>query len=182
MGISFVTGNIGKVRELKEILKIDLEQVALEVPEIQAIDIVDIIKFKAEKAYENTGTSVLVEDTGLYFEAWRGLPGALIKWFMETVGSDGICKMMDSETNRKVTAKCVFDYYDGDKHHIFSGSIAGIIPSLPCGEGGFGWDNIFIPNGYNQTFSQMSKQEKNNISMRKEAIEKLRLFIESKHY
>jgi len=179
MEILFVTGNLGKVRELQEILKADVRQLALRLPEVQAINIDDVIKLKAEEAYKQAGKAVLVEDTGLAFDAWKGLPGALIKWFMDTVGSIGICRMLDSEKNRTATAKCTFDLFDGTNHHLFTGEVIGSVPIQPKGEFGFGWDDIFIPVGYQLTFAEMAADEKNNISMRKIAIEKLRVFLEN---
>ena len=177
MQLKFVTGNTGKVRELRTILNTDAAQLPLHLPEIQAIDVDDVIRCKAEQAYKEVGTPVLVEDTGLTFAAWNGLPGALVKWFMDTVGSHGICQMLKGEKNRCAIAKCTFDLYDGKEHHLFSGIVHGTLAYEPRGEGGFGWDDIFIPEGYNRTFAEMSKEEKDLISMRKLALDKLQKFV-----
>ena len=132
MQLKFVTGNTGKVRELRTILNTNATQLPLRLPEIQAIDVDDVIRSKAEQAYKEVGTPVLVEDTGLTFVAWNGLPGALV---------------------------------------------CGTLAYEPRGEGGFGWDDIFIPDGYNYTFAEMDKEEKDRISMRKLALDKLQKFV-----
>ena len=177
MQIKFVTSNAGKVRELQAILQVDVTQFPLGLPEIQAVEVDEVIRSKAEQAHEHIGVPVLVEDTGLSFAAWNGLPGALIKWFMGAMGSAGICEMLNGEKNRQAIAKCTFDLYDGKEHHLFSGIVQGTLARKPRGQGGFGWDDIFIPEGYNRTFAEMSTGEKNSISMRKIALDKLQKFL-----
>ena len=177
MRLLFVTGNSNKVREMQSILQADVMQLSLNLPEIQAIEIDDAIRSKAQRAYEEVKAPVLVEDTGLSFVAWKGLPGALIKWFMDTVGSIGICRMLADETDRTAIAKCSFDLYDGHEHHLFSGAVRGRIAVEPRGQDGFGWDDIFIPDGQDRTFAEMEAEEKNSISMRKIALDELRRFL-----
>lgn len=174
----FVTGNKNKLREAQEILGSDLENIDIDLPEIQEIDSNLIVKDKARRAYDEIGKPVIIEDTGLYFDAMNGFPGALIKWVMKTVGVDGVCKMLEGYFNRSGYAKTVLCYYDGEEYHLFKGVIGGRIPLSPVGENSFGWDPCFIPKGHNKTFAQMSAEEKNEISMRKIAFEKLREFFE----
>ena len=88
------------------------------------------------------------------------MPGALIKWFMDEVGNDGILKMLSSETNRKAIAKTAIGFFDGTKAHIFTGSISDTAPDTVRGTGGFGWDPIFIPDGSTKSFAEMSDVEK----------------------
>ncbi|MDP3027672.1 MAG: non-canonical purine NTP pyrophosphatase, partial [Nanoarchaeota archaeon] len=115
--------------------------------------------------------------TGLFIEAWNNFPGALIKWLLKTVGNKGICKMMENEKNRNVKAKTYFCLYNGKKYEVFAGEIKGKVPSKPKGKTNFSWDPIFIPNNFKKTFAEMSQEEKNAISMRKIALEKLRKFL-----
>lgn len=168
------TGNKNKLKEFNEILGLGLEQIDVELLEPQAVDVADVVREKAKDAYLKTNKAVLVEDTGLSFDAWNGLPGALIKWFLHTVNNEGILKMLESENNRKAQAKTVVGYFDGVEYRLFEGTINGSISREVRGENGFGWDKIFIPDGYEKTFGEMDVLEKNKISMRKVALEKLR--------
>ena len=80
--LKFVTSNADKVREASKILGCPLEQVStLMIHEIQTHDINKIVEHKAQQAYKELKCPVLVEDSGLIFKAWNGLPGALVKWF-----------------------------------------------------------------------------------------------------
>lgn len=169
----FATKNEHKLREINEILGRDLELVSVELSEPQGVRVEDVVREKAEDAFHKTGKFVLVEDTSLEFVAWNGLPGALIKWFLDTVGNEGILKMLVGETNRKAIAKTAIAFFDGTQAHVFVGEISGTIPEMVRGTGGFGWDSIFVPNGYEKSFAEMIPAEKNAISMRKIALERM---------
>ena len=170
----FATTNENKLREANQILEHNLEQISVELLEPQDVDVEAVVKIKAEDAFHKTGKLVLVEDTGLEFSAWGKMPGALIKWFMDEVGNDGILKMLSSETNRRAVAKTAIGFFDGTKAHVFTGSISGTVPDTIRGTGGFGWDPIFIPDGSTKSFAEMSDVEKNAISMRKLAFENMK--------
>ncbi len=168
---SFVTQSSDKVVEAERILGIKLERYELELPEIQAIEVEEVVINKVKYAYDALGgRPVMVEDTGLYIEAWNGLPGALIKWFIKYVGNEGICCMMHEFSNKRALAKTVVATYDG-KVQLFTGEVHGQLASVAMGEGGFGWDRIFIPNGTDRTFGEMSPDEKDKFSMRRLAFE-----------
>lgn len=170
----FATKNENKLREVGEILGRSLEQISVELFEPQGVRVEDVVREKAKDAFHKTGKFVLVEDTGLEFVAWNGLPGALIKWFLDTAGNDGILKMVSSETNRKAIAKTAVGFFDGVQARVFVGEIFGTIPKTVRGTGGFGWDPIFIPDGHEKSFAEMTSAEKNSISMRKLALEHMK--------
>lgn len=170
----FATKNENKLREVNEILGRSLEQISVELFEPQGVRVEEIVREKTEDAFHKTGKFVLVEDTSLEFVAWNGLPGALIKWFLETVGNDGILKMLSSETNRKAVAKTAVGFFDGTQAHVFVGEVSGTISETIRGTGGFGWDPIFIPDGHDKSFAEMTSIEKNVISMRKLALERMK--------
>ncbi|GHO90790.1 non-canonical purine NTP pyrophosphatase, RdgB/HAM1 family [Reticulibacter mediterranei] len=178
MTIKFATTNIGKFRELQSLLKRGIVQFPLDLLELQGIEVDDIVRFKAEQAYKVVGSPVLVEDTGLAFSAWNGLPGALIRWFLDSVGSQGICRILSEETNRHAIAKCTLDFYDGYEHHLFSGIMQGTLAKEPRGYNGFGWDNIFIPEEYDQTLAEMTTEQKSNISIIRLASDKLQKHLD----
>lgn len=180
--ITFITNSPGKVAEAQSILgsdfKVALKKIDLD--EIQTVDGKQVIEKKAKEAYKILKRPVMVEDTSLYFKAWNGLPGALQRWWLDTVGCEGFCKMMKPYKNRAAWAESAIALYDGRKMEIFVGRIDGTITQKPKGTQGFGWDPIFVPKGYKKTFAEMGLEEKNKISMRKVALEKLRKYLKSK--
>lgn len=173
LSLTFVTHSQGKIREVETILGFKLDICDLDLPEVQAINVETVVSTKVKYAYEALGKKpVLVEDTGLYIEAWNGLPGALIKWFIEGPRPEGICKMLHQFESRKASAETIVATYDGSLH-IFRGKVSGNIALEPRGKGGFGWDSIFIPDGQTKTFGEMPLTEKLNYSMRRDAFLKM---------
>jgi non-canonical purine NTP pyrophosphatase (RdgB/HAM1 family) len=177
--VSFVTGNPNKAKEASEILGIELRQVRVDgLFEIQTSDLEELAVHKVSTAYEKLGSPVLIEDSGLIFSAWGQLPGALVKWFEDSVGCDGMLKMLDGFENRRARALCYAALHDGENIHIAKGEVTGTIAQEIRGAGGFGWDVIFIPDGHTRTFAEMTSSEKNAISHRRKAFENLKSIIE----
>ncbi len=176
--LKFVTGNLNKVREAGEILNLGLDATQVEgLFEIQTPNLEEVVIHKAQQAYRALQCPVMVEDSGLVFHAWNGLPGALVKWFEETVGCQGLLKMLTGFEDRGATAICCFAVYDGKNMQVARGEVNGTLSGKIRGSNGFGWDVLFIPEGFDQTFGEMSSQEKNAISHRKRALEKLKLIL-----
>jgi non-canonical purine NTP pyrophosphatase (RdgB/HAM1 family) len=176
--IKFITGNKGKLQEAKQILG-EVESLDLDLVEIQEIDPQAVISAKLKEAEKHEAGEFIVEDTSLYLDALGGLPGPLIKWFMKTVGNNGLYEIAEKLGNNKAEAKALVGFSDKQGNmEFFEGSISGKIVS-PKGEG-FGWDPVFQPEGYNKTFGEMTQEEKNEISMRKIALEKLREYLNGK--
>ena len=159
----FVTSNEHKRQEAAEILGFGLESAGLDLPEIQSLNVAEVAAAKARAAYELLGSPpypMLVEDSGLVVEAWNGLPGALTKWFIQSVGSGGILRMIPPEEGRKAFAVCavaVVGGAAGGSVRIFEGVVPGVLAPEPRGESGFGWDPIFIPEGGGRTYAQMGR-------------------------
>ncbi len=171
----FVTGNPDKAREVGEILNRTLTPVSVpNLFEIQTPDLDAVARHKARQAYAALQRPVMVEDSGLVFHAWNGLPGALVKWFEETVGCHGMLKMVKDFSDRAATAICCVAIYDGQNMRLARGEVTGTLAEKIRGENGFGWDAIFIPEGHERTYGEMSPQEKNAISHRKKALDKLK--------
>lgn len=169
------TGNINKLREFNEMLPVHLrlEQINIDLPEPQGVSLDEVVKTKALSAFEATGKFVLVEDSSLEISAWGGLPGALIKWFMQTVGNEGLIRMLRPFELRTATAKTALAFYDGQQVRVFTGAVDGIIVTEARGTKGFGWDPIFQPIGSEKTFGEMTPDEKNKVSMRRMALDNL---------
>jgi non-canonical purine NTP pyrophosphatase (RdgB/HAM1 family) len=170
----FVTSNAGKVREVEAILGFPVEQLAIDVPEIQALDVADVVREKARTAYAHAGRPVLVEDTGLYIDALNELPGAFVRWFLATIGPAGICALLPPGAERTATARTAVALCDGETVEVLTGETRGVIVPSPRGDNGFGWDPIFQPLGATATFAEMDRAEKNRYSMRRRALEQLR--------
>jgi non-canonical purine NTP pyrophosphatase (RdgB/HAM1 family) len=169
----FVTQSTDKINEANRILGYELERVKMDLLEVQAVEVEDVVTQKVKFAYDALDkTPVMVEDTGLYIEAWNGLPGALIKWFIKRVGAHGVCNMLKEFPNRNAWAETIVATYDGNLK-IYKGKVYGKIAVTPIGEGGFGWDSLFIPNGSYKTFAEMSGDEKDEYSMRRLAFKAL---------
>lgn len=172
--IIFVTTNKGKLQEARGILGVEVEGLELEIDEVQTLDPVECVEKKAEAAYAKAKQAILVEDTCLFFEAWNGLPGVFINYFMKTLDNEGLIRLMKGEKNREAKAQAAFCYFDGEEKITAIGEIKGTISEKPRGDNGFGWDSIFVPKGVDKTFAEMTSEEKNKISMRKIALEELK--------
>lgn len=176
MPLYFITGNQNKVAEMKSIVP-DIEQMEIDLPEIQEIDPREIIKAKLEEAMKHHSGPFIVEDTSLVVNSMNGLPGPFIKWFLQSVGIDGIWKMASVFGETDAKAQAIIGYAkDADNIQFFKGSVQGKIVE-PRGEARFGWDPIFQPDGFEKTFAEMTPEEKNAISHRKQAATKLKEFL-----
>ena len=175
----FITGNKNKFEEVRAILP-DVEQLDINLPEIQEIDAHIIIKAKLLAAFPHAKGEFIVEDTSLYLDALNGLPGPLIKWFLKAIGNDGLFNLAEKLANKKAIAKTIIGYAKNENEvHFFEGVVSGKIVQ-PQSVSGFGWDPIFLPDTHQKTFAEMSKDEKNQISMRRIAVNKLSDFLKNK--
>jgi non-canonical purine NTP pyrophosphatase (RdgB/HAM1 family) len=176
--LTFITGNAAKAEQLAYHLDIPLAHHKLDLAEIQSLDLQEIVEHKVREAYRQLGTPVLVEDTALTFHALSRLPGPLIKWFLNELDNKGLTHLLDGYPDRSATAEVLFGLYDGQTLHTFGGSMKGRIASHPRGERGFGWDPIFIPDGHEQTWGEMTPEEQSSTSMRRIALKKLQAHLE----
>lgn len=178
MALFFVTGNVNKLAEAQAILGVDIKQWAIDLPEIQALDSQTVIAAKlAEAKTKQPPGTFFVEDVSLHLSALGGLPGPLIKWFLQAIGSAGIAQLVEILGDDRAEAKAVIGYVDphGQEHYLV-GSVMGKIVA-PRGQTNFGWDPIFQPDGFEQTFAEMSPEQKNAISHRRLALNQLQQLI-----
>ena len=155
----FITGNQSKADYLSRQLGIQLEHRKVELDEIQSTDLRIIVAHKLRQAYAKCLSPVLVEDVSLSFNALGDLPGPYIKWFIEHAGDEACCKMLDGFSDRSAIIRCTYGYYDGERMEFFDSELPGIIADRPRGDNGFGFDRIFINDGYDVTRAEMSQQE-----------------------
>jgi non-canonical purine NTP pyrophosphatase (RdgB/HAM1 family) len=178
--LHFATTNRDKLREAEQILGRPVTGVALALEELQTTDLAALARHKAQQAHAALGRPVLVEDTGLVFLAWGALPGPFIKFFLEHLGLEGLVRALGPFADKRAEAVCTVGYHDGSTVQIFSGRTPGrIVP--PAGEGGFGWDPIFVPDGQPgggaRTFAQLDAAEKHACSMRARALQALAAWL-----
>ncbi|MEM4267885.1 MAG: non-canonical purine NTP pyrophosphatase [Candidatus Woesearchaeota archaeon] len=173
----FVTTNNGKYREAKEILKqfgITLMKINDEKPELQDLDMKRIVVHSAMVLSKKHRKSVIVEDSGLYLEAYRMFPGTLTRLVHHCIGFDGLFKLLEGKS-RKAYFRSVVGYCEPGKNPIvFEGILRGSIADKPYkgAHPRLVHDEIFIPDGYERTLSLML-EEKQKISHRRQAFEKL---------
>jgi XTP/dITP diphosphohydrolase len=177
----FVTTNEHKRREVQDILGFALGRADLDLPEIQAIDPADVATEKARAAREALGDTdlpVLVEDSGLMVDAWGGFPGALTKWLMQSVGNEGLLRMFAPGDDRSARAVCVVALAEaGGRVLTFRGEVRGTVAESPRGEGGFGYDPVFVPGWSSMTYAQMG-EGKNTDSHRARAFRAVKEWLE----
>jgi dITPase (EC 3.6.1.-) len=164
MALSFVTTNEGKFREAQEIaleFGIELEHVPLPYVEIQSERLEDIVKVGAQQAFGMLKRPCFVEDSGLFIEALKGFPGPFSSYVFRTLGNEGILKLMKEVENRTAEFKSTIGYCERSTEvFVFSGSTRGMICAEMRGQGGFGYDPIFVPEGEKRTFAELSLQKK----------------------
>jgi non-canonical purine NTP pyrophosphatase (RdgB/HAM1 family) len=182
----FVTSNKGKVDALLRLIP-TLKQVDYDLVELQELDPHVIITAKLTEAMRElpelvSETSVcIVEDTSLYFDALKHsvsgaqeLPGPFIKWFLATLGPEGLYELAAKQGNVRAQATTVIGCMRTNGQLFFvEGSVNGTIVK-PRGTMGFGWASIFQPDGCDKTFGEMSMEERELVSMRTIAAEKLK--------
>lgn len=141
---------------------------------------------KARYVHEKTGRDVFADDTGLEVESLNGMPGVNSARFAgENKDSDAnidkLLLMLKGKENRKARFRTVIALIIGGEEHLFEGIVEGTIISDRRGREGFGYDPIFVPEGRDITFAEMPLTEKNKISHRARAFEKLRAFLMSRN-
>jgi XTP/dITP diphosphohydrolase len=173
-GVSLITGNEGKAAEYAALLGIDVRAVKQDLIEIQSLDVTAVVERKAADAYAKLRGPVLVDDTGLAVNAWNGLPGALVAWFLGSVGTQGILDMAANLTDRAASVTTALGYADAHGVRVVTGTLQGTLATERRGTNGFGYDEIFVPAGGDLTFAEMSTEQKNLGSHRRLAVDALR--------
>lgn len=184
----FATGNPNKVKEVAHLL-----DGIMEVGSLQDIGCITDLSETHETLEENAlekaqyvvkhhGVNCFSEDTGLEVEALDGAPGVYSARYAgpQKKDTDNIAlllKNLEGEKNRKARFRTVIALLLNGEEHLFEGIVTGVIAKEPSGTDGFGYDPVFIPDGYDITFAQMSLKEKAAISHRKRAVDKLVGFL-----
>jgi XTP/dITP diphosphohydrolase len=195
--LHYVTTNDGKVREAREYLD-SVTQLDFDYTEIQAPALEPIAARGAREAHRHAGAPVLVDDAGLFLDAYDGFPGPYTAYVENTLGIERVSELARDAGTPRAAFRCVLAYCDGDDFaaspdpvdggdrtaaaaadadavgdalpvKLFEGVVRGRLVD-PRGDGGFGYDPVFERDG--TTFAEMSAAEKNAVSHRGRALEK----------
>lgn len=181
----FATNNSHKLEEIKAILGDRFEILSLQdidchedIPET-ADTLEGNALIKARFVYNRYHLDCFADDTGLEVDALDGAPGVYSARYAGGAGHDSEANMkkllheMEGQTNRKARFRTVIAFIESGQAKLFEGVVNGYITEKKCGESGFGYDPIFRPDGYQETFAEMGNEEKNKISHRANAVKKL---------
>ena len=186
----FVIYNKNKLKEVRSLIPNTIELLNLDdinlLEEIEetATTIEGNALLKAQTIYKQTGINCFADDSGLLVDALDGAPGVFSARYAGEHKSDSdnlekLLKELSNKDNRNAHFKTVMALIIDGKEYVFEGIINGTITAEKSGANGFGYDPIFLPNGYSETFAEMSSEIKNVISHRAKAMKKLIEFVTS---
>ncbi len=187
----FASNNAHKLSEVKAILEPEYKIISLdelkcydEIPET-ATTLEGNAFIKARFVFEKFGLDCFADDTGLEVEALNGEPGVYSARYAgenndAKKNMNKVLDLMGNSANRKACFRTVIALIQAGKTIFFEGKIEGNISLKPSGNSGFGYDPIFIPEGYNRSFAELSSAEKNLISHRALAVKKLAEHLKQK--
>ncbi len=179
--LTFITGNQHKADYLARFLDEHVAHYKLDLDELQSLDPRTVIEHKVRQAYDVLKQPVLVEDSILTFTAMGRLPGTFIKWFENEMGVDGLAKLAHSLERPEAVGELRYALYDGGRMYLFEGEMRGRIAQEPRGSRGFGFDPIFINEGYDITRGEMTQEQYDTSSYRLQALKKLKSFLEKQN-
>lgn len=192
MKLIFATHNPNKVEEIRQIMPDYIELLSLSDMDFHE-DIVetddtieDNAKIKAEAIAKKFQMPCFADDTGLEVDALNGEPGVKSARYAgedknDSANRQKLLENLEGKSPRSARFKTVISFINGKLEKTFTGICEGEISKKPAGDGGFGYDPIFIPNNKNQTFAEMSAEEKNSISHRALAFEKMMEFLKNQN-
>jgi XTP/dITP diphosphohydrolase len=183
--IFFITSNKGKVQEATEKLRslgFLVVQKDLGYPEVQADSLEEVAIWGVSHVQKRFDSPFILEDAGLFIDALQGFPGVYSKYVFFTIGLKGILQLLEGVEKREAVFRSVYAYCEPKKKPlIMIGECKGIISTRKQGTRGFGYDPIFIPDGAQKTFGDMTVGEKNRFSHRGRALEKLVAVLRDSH-
>ncbi len=181
MLVLLATKNPHKLAEARVVLSpLGLEVKPLDVRklEIQSDSLAEIARFAAENIRVDVSAPVLVEDAGLFIDALGGFPGPYSAYVYSTIGLRGVLKLMEGVEDRHARFESAVAVRTPEgKVKVFTGVVEGAITREPRGTRGFGFDPIFVPEGYSKTFAEMPTEEKCRISHRARALRAAAVWI-----
>ena len=189
----FATSNKGKYNEVKKMMPRNINLLSLNdlnfIGDIQETGktLKQNAKIKSDFIFNNFGINCFADDSGLEIDSLNGMPGIYSARFAgKTCNSNDniekVWKLLTGYKNTDAKLKSILSLNIDGKTFFFEGKINGKIIFNKRGTNGFGYDSIFIPNGYNKTFAELNSVEKNEISHRSKALKKLIIFLDKQKY
>jgi XTP/dITP diphosphohydrolase len=172
--LHFITSNEGKFKEVAEKAApygYQLVKAKVDYPEVQADTLDEVALFGMDFLKDIVPGDFLLEDSGLFIEPLGGFPGVYSAYVYKTIGNKGILRLLGNRPDRKAMFRSCFGYYTNFRGPlVVSAECKGTISLEERGSRGFGYDPIFIPDGDERTFAEMSLEEKNAMSHRAKAL------------
>lgn len=190
--VVFASHNAGKIKEIKELLQpfgINVKSALdMKLPDVEETGstFAENSLLKSQTIAELTGLPCIADDSGLCVDALNGAPGVYSARYAPNRDFDkGMEKLLaemaqSPNKSRKAHFSCVISLaFPNGGYELFEGRVDGHIAAEKQGIGGFGYDPLFIPDGFAKSFAQMSKDEKNQVSHRGRAVEKLKVYLKN---
>lgn len=162
--ITYITGNWAKIASAKQIIEplgYVIDNIKMETPEIQADDVTEVAKYSAKWACEKLKKAVLKNDSGLFVNCLKGFPGVYTHYADDTIGVEGLLKLMEGVEDRTAYFKESLAYCEpGKEPVVFEGITKGRIDVKQSGTYGWSWDFVFIPEGQKKTLGCFPDEER----------------------
>lgn len=187
----FASNNNNKIKEIQQLVPTDIQILSLkdigceaDIPET-ADTIEDNAILKANYVTEHYGYPCFADDSGLEIDVLNGAPGVYSARYAGSQRNDDdnmnkVLEKLQNETNRKANFKTVIALNMNGEQHLFTGIINGEIIHEKRGTNGFGYDPVFVADGYQKTFAELTMEEKSTISHRGKAVKQLVSFLQNK--
>ena len=175
MKLKVITSNPGKVAEYQRSfadLGIEMEHYRLPYDEVQTSDLEEVVQKGMDEIIRKGVRDFIIDDSGLFIDALKGFPGVWSAYAQKTIGNQGILKLMEGIEDRGAEFRCCIGCDIDDRRIVVMGKCRGVITQKEQGDGGFGFDPIFSPDG-KLTFAEIPIEEKNTMSHRGNAVKLL---------
>jgi len=175
MKLKVITSNPGKVAEYQkafDALNIEMEHFRLPYDEVQTSDLEEVVEKGMDEIIKKGVRDFIIDDSGLFVDALKGFPGVWSAYAQKTIGNQGILRLMEGIEDRGAEFRCCIGCDIGGRRIVVTGKCRGFITDSEQGDGGFGFDPIFSPDG-ERTFAEIPIDEKNSMSHRGNAVKLL---------
>lgn len=180
--LTFATGNEQKVALAQRFMQTRLVQKAVDMDEIQSLSFTEVAEHKVRQAYAALNEPVVVQDSGVRYNALKGLPGPFVRPFVEALGSsEALCGLLDHYDDRSAIAVSCVAYFDGTNLKVIEktapGTVARTVPT--DGDRWHGWSDSFIYDGTNRPWPQLTEEEQNRVSMTGASFVELQKYLDT---
>ncbi len=184
MKIYFITKNAHKVIEAAEAIRgfnIDLAEApeGVEKEEVQSDSIEEISLRAAKEAMKIFNEPFVVEDDGLFMDAYGGFPGPYTAYAYRTIGLRGVIALARAAGDYRASFRSALTLHVNGRLYLFTRSVKGRISDQPRGAQGFGFDPVFVPEGMTRTFAEMTAEEKSELSHRALAFRQMAAYLKT---